>query len=146
MVVVAIGNRELKTAVLQRGCIHGDRGVGYTSACRHRHAIQKVLRLILIPLCSELNTIVEESQVETNVISLSLLPRQTCISVIMNGRTIDGAIGKTIRHVLTVHHRLSSIVSHRSLITEFTITGAQFEHIDNVAVDGEELFLVETPT
>lgn len=32
------------------------------------------------------------------------------------------------------------------LITQFTIAGTNLEHVDNIAIDGEELLLIETPT
>ena len=42
VVTVAIGCAELETAVLHRGCVHGYRGVGYTSLCRNRNRVKQV--------------------------------------------------------------------------------------------------------
>ena len=80
MVVVAIGQRELKAAVLHRGSIHCYSTVRYTGICRYRHIVEQVLRLVLVPLSSELNTVVEQSQVDTYVHGLLLLPCNVLIN------------------------------------------------------------------
>ena len=145
MIVVAIGQRELKTTVLHRSSIHRYCCVRYTSVRRHGHVVEQILRFVLVPLSSELNTVVEQSQVDTYVHCLFLLPRDILIDESRNSRTCYGGITKAIGHVVT-HHRCLIHVLTDVLITKLTIAGAHLKHINDVAVDGEELLLVETPT
>ena len=145
MVVVTIGYRELKTAILHRGGIHGYRSVGHTCIGRNGNAKQQILRLVLIPLSRKLDTVVEECQVDTNVSGLLFLPSDELIHISRDGRTGDRLVTEAISHVITHHSCLIHVLTD-VLITEFTIAGANLEHVYDVAVDGEEILLIETPT
>ena len=112
MVTVAIGQRELKTAVLQRGSIHSHCCVGHTGTGRHGNAVEQLLRLVLIPLGGKLDAIIEESQVETDVVSLSLFPRELFVCEVGDSRTRDRLVAKRIGHVVACHGSLDGIVGH----------------------------------
>ena len=145
VVVVAIGERELQTAVLHLGCVHRHRGVGHTGVGRHGHVVEQLGRDVLVPLGCKLNAVVEHSQVETHVHGLLLLPGDVLVDEGRDGRTRHSLVAERVGHVVAVHRSLIGKFAD-VLVTELTIAGAYLEHIDDVVVDGEELLLVQTPT
>ena len=79
MVVVAVGSRELETAVVHRSGIHGHRRIGNTGLLWHRHTIKEVLGAVLVPLSTELQAVVEHGHINTDVISDLLLPSNVLV-------------------------------------------------------------------
>ena len=145
MIVVAIGQRELEATVLHWSSVHCYSCVWYTSVRRYGHVVEQILRFVLIPLCCELNAVVEQSQVYTYVHRLFLLPRDILIDESRNSRTCNGSVCEAVSHIVT-HHRCLIHVLTDILITKLTIAGTYLKHIDDITVDGVELLLVETPT
>ena len=145
VVVITVGDRELVTAVLHRGCIHRDTGVGHTCIGRNGHTIKQVGRFVLIVFGRKLDTVVEQCQVNTEVGGLLLLPGDVAIHEIFDGRTCHGIVAEAVGHVASAHRSLVHVFTD-VLITQFTIAGAELEHIDDVAINGIEALLVETPT
>ena len=142
--LVAISERELKTAVLHRCRIHCHRSVGNTGICRNRHAIEKVFRNVLVPLGCELDAVVEHCEVDTDVGSLLLLPSDVLVYEGRNGRTSDRVIAEAICHVVTVHCSLELVFTD-VLVTELTVATTHLEHVDDIVAEWEPLFLVEAP-
>ena len=145
VVVIAIGSRELQTAVLHLGCVHRHRGVGHTGVGRHGHVVEQFGRDVLVPLSGELQAVVEHGQVETHVHGLLLLPGDVLVDEGRDGRTRHSLVAERVGHIVAVHGSLIGIFAD-VLVTELTIAGAQLEHVDHVGANGEELLLVQTPT
>ena len=145
MIVVTISYCELETAVLHLSSIHGNTGVGHTGISRNRNIVKQVGRSVLEPLGSELNTVVQQCQVNTNVHGFLLLPCDVLVNESRDSRTCYRVITKRVGHVVTGHCCLVSVLTD-VLITEFTIATTNLEHVYYIAVEGEEVFLIETPT
>ena len=145
MVVVAISGREFETTVLHLSGVHRNRGVSNTCVGRNRNIVQQVGRRVLIPLSSEFQAVFEHSDINTYVGGRLLLPGNVSIHIVLNRRTCHNRIAETIGHIIRTIHRLISIFTD-VLITQLAIAKANLEHVYNVATDGEEFLLIETPT
>ena len=144
MIVVAIGQRELKTAVLHRGSIHRHACVGKTSTGRNGNAIKKVFRDVLVPLCSELDAVVEHSDIDTSIGSLLLFPCDILIHEGRKGRTKHWDIAKAVGHVLA-HHGSLELVLTDVLVTEHTVAATELQEVDDVLAYLEPRLAVDTP-
>ena len=107
--------------------------------------MKQIGRFILIPFCRELNAVVEQSQVNTYVHGLLLLPCNVLVYESLNRRTYNRRITKAISHIAWTISCLIHVLTN-ILVTELTIAGTNLEHVNDIVVDGEELFLIETPT
>ena len=103
------------------------------------------LLTVLIPLGSELQTVVEHCQVDTHVGGLLLLPGDIAVHEGRNGRTGYKTVAEAVSHVVTVHASHILVLTN-VLVTELTIAGTNLEHVNDVAADREELLLIEAPT
>lgn len=88
--------------------------------------------------------IVEHREVDTHVGGLLLLPCDIVVHEGRNGRTGYRTVAEAVSHVVTVHGSHILVLTD-VLVTELTIAGTNLEHVNDVAADWEELFLIEAP-
>ena len=75
VITVAVCDAELKAAVLHRGSVHRNVLVGETTAVRNGYVSEEqILRFVLVPLGGELDAVIEQGQIDTDVHSLLFLP------------------------------------------------------------------------
>lgn len=145
MVAVAVCSRELPSAVVHRCRVHCHRRICHTGIFRHRNTVKQVLSAVHIVLGSELQTVIEHSEVETDVLRYLLLPGDILADEVGDSRTVNYIIAETVAHIVTCHGSHVSILTY-ILVTELSVAGAQFEHIDDILWHLEERLLIDTPS
>ena len=100
MVAVTVGSGELKTGVVHRSGIHRYGGIGHSGLFRNRNSIQKVFAGILVPLSCKLQTIAEQSKINTHIVGLLFLPCKVIVHESGNGRTGHYVTVEIVSHII----------------------------------------------